>query len=191
MTLCNKLFENAGWDFFPPAALFKFVRLLWFSLSISSFQMLRFSPGGLSYWSEGGPCGQTPWCFCSSTESARGSGAGSCCVPGRDVGLPGILPANHFALSPVVETLLGAWCLCDTSRTVLMSKGDSCNQVSVSPDFCYTGLESSWKVFPACVVACGAFLHWLLPCGSTHGAGTQLTEGDSGITSTWKSTNCT
>lgn len=66
-----------------------------------------------------------------------------------------------------------------------MAKGDSCvHQVSVSPDFCYTGLESSWEVFPACVVASGVFLHWLFPCGSTRGGGTQLTEGDSGITST-------
>lgn len=51
-----------------------------------------------------------------------------------------------------------------------MGKGDSCvNQVSVSPDFCYTGLESSWKVLPACVVACGVFLHWLFLCGSKRG----------------------
>lgn len=80
----------------------------------------------------------------------------------------------------------------DASRTALMGKGDSrVNQVSVSPDFCYTGLESSWEVLPACVVAFGVFLHWVFLCGSTCSAGTQLTKGDSGITSTWKSTNCT
>lgn len=66
-----------------------------------------------------------------------------------------------------------------------MGEGDSrVNQVSVSPDFCDTGLESRWQVLLACVVACGVFLHRLFLCGSTHGAGTQLTKGDSGITST-------
>lgn len=35
--------------------------------------------------------------------------------------------------------------------------GSRVNQVSVSPDFCYPGLESSWKVLPACVMAHGVF----------------------------------
>lgn len=68
--------------------------------------MLKFSPGvGVKGALVAEP---PPWCFCSSTESARGSGAGSCRIPGRDVGAPGILPANRFALGPVAETLLGA-----------------------------------------------------------------------------------
>lgn len=100
-------------------------------------------------------------------------------------------PCKPFCSGPCFHNR-GPWYLCDASRTVLMGKGDSCvHQVSVSPEFCYNGLESSWEVLPAWVVACGVFLHWLFPCGSTCSAGAQLTKGGSGITSTWKSTNCT
>lgn len=180
--------------FFSPAPLFKYVRLSWFSLSISSFQMLKFSPGGLSCCSEGNPCGKTPpvgflqqyqghswqWCWLLKYPwQGHGSTRNSPCKP--------------FCSGPCCRNPSG-WV-----RDVCVMPAGLCSwlkvtrvhQVSISPDFCYTGLESSWEVFPACVVASGVFLHWLFPCGSTCGAGPQLTDGDSGITSTWKSTNCT
>lgn len=194
MTLCNKSFENARWDFF----LLHCCRSTWDCCGFRSpFHPFRCRSSVLKVCPVEAKGGLVAKPRCGISAAVPRAFVAVVLAPATS--LAGTWEHQEFSLQTILfwallqkPSWLGAWCLHDASRTVLMGEGDSrVNQVSVSPDFCYTGLESSWKLLPACVVACGVFLHWLFPCGSTRGAGTQLTKGDSGITSTWKSTNCT
>lgn len=122
MTLCNKLFKNARWVF-SPATLLKYVRDCCafrspfhpLDTEVQSWRSILLKRRGL--------CSCNPRCsFRSSAEGARGGGAGSCGVSGRDVGASATLAANRFALGPVAETLLRACRPVDASRTMLMGK---------------------------------------------------------------------
>lgn len=161
MTLCNKSFENAGWDVFPLLRCSSTWGCYGFRSPFHPFRcwrsVLEVCPGEVK-----GPLWlNPPWCFCSSATSARGSGA----APAAS--LAGSWDHQEFSL----QTIL-LWALLQKPfwvHDVCVTPAGLCSrvqvtpvhQVSVSPDFCYTGLESSWEVFPACAVACGVFLHWL------------------------------
>lgn len=81
--------------------------------------------------------------------------------------------------------LLGACHLADTSRTLLTAKDDSCiNEVSVSPRFAMLVLRVVGKRY---LLVKWQVEYLLLGCSVQRGTcstGRQLTNGDSGITST-------
>lgn len=152
MTLCNKLFGNAGWDFFPLHRCSDTWDCCGFRSPFHPFRCWSSVLEAHPVEVKGALVAKPP-----RGVSAAVLRALVAVVPAPAASLAGTWEHREFSPQTLLlwallrKPLWVQWHLRDAGGTALMGKGGSrINQASVSPDFCYTGLESSCKVICLC-----------------------------------------